>query len=100
MKHSELKQIIREEIQKEMRFIPSTNTNIQTVIDTLIKVMGYKKYQLGVEYDMGVHWITLPSNALKVEDLDLLSEILPKDYLIGSYPQIGKGLSIKTTIKY
>ncbi len=99
MKKSELRQLIREEMRKEARSIPPTDIDIQTLIDILINALGYKKYQLGVEYDMGVYWVTLPTNALKVEDLELLSEILPKGYLVGSYPQLGKALSIKTTIK-
>lgn len=97
MKKSELKEVIKKHLD-EIRFIPNNNYSIDDLIKNLIKIMGYKKYQLGVESDMGVYWVTLPTNAISTKDLDILKDILPQNSYIGYYPHISKGLSIKTSI--
>lgn len=98
MKKPELREIIRKQL-REVKFIPNNSYSIDDLINNLIKIMGYKKYQLGVESDMGVYWVTLPINAISIKDLDILKDILPQNSHIGYYPHISKGLSIKTSIK-
>jgi hypothetical protein len=98
MKKSELKQLIKEEIGKNLsgKKIPIPQ-EIQDILNSLID-LGIKKYQLSVGKFQGVYTIELPITTTTVDMLSKILNIIPKNYGIGIYPGYS-GLSIKTEIK-
>ena len=72
---------------------------LNILIDMLIEVMGYKRYELEIVELYGIYFITLPTYSIKATDLIKLENILPKKASIGIYSNIFSGLSIRTEIK-
>lgn len=94
MKKSELKKLIREEIQTNEKTPISQRLNY-------LKNLGFKNYELEVVKDMGVYFISLPHNAYNMDIMGSLVKGFGKNSTIGYFPNISKGsLSIKTDLKY
>ena len=71
----------------------------QEIVDRLLIELELKRYQLKIEKYLGVYCITLPTTGIALNGIRILGDVLPEGSVVGVYPDLFSGLTIKTPYK-